>query len=334
MPCDLDSLKRELQKLCCDAQESSQQLKRVADLPEAKARFLGRKGAFGPVMRLLGQLSPEERPAAGELINSAKSKVDGCFCEAKMRLEQAALEAKLQEGRVDVTMPGRRLLPGGMHPVQRVLDEVTDLLGELGFELVSGPEVETEHYNFDLLNMPADHPARDMQDTFFVEGGLVLRTQTSPMQVRTMEKRQPPVRVMAPGKVFRCDFDATHSPTFHQLEGLWIDRDVTMADLKGILTYFLRRLFGEDREVRFRPSFFPFTEPSVEVDVRNDAGNWMEVLGAGMVHPQVLRNVGYDPEQVQGFAFGMGIDRLAMVRYRITDIRALFENDQRFLRQF
>lgn len=334
MPCDLDSLKRELQTLCSDAQESSQKLVRIADLSEAKARFLGRKGAFGPVMRLLGQLQPEDRPAAGELINTAKGQVDAYFSEAKERLEKAALEAKLQAGRVDVTMPGRRLMSGGVHPVQRVLDEVVDLLGELGFELVSGPEVETEHYNFDLLNMPADHPARDMQDTFFVQGGLVLRTQTSPMQVRTMEKRQPPVRIIAPGKVFRCDFDATHSPTFHQLEGLWIDSDVTMADLKGILTHFLRRLFGADREIRFRPSFFPFTEPSVEVDVRNDAGNWMEVLGAGMVHPQVLRNVGYDPEKVQGFALGMGIDRLAMVRYRITDIRSLFENDQRFLRQF
>ena len=203
----------------------------------------------------------------------------------------------------------------------------------MGFELTEGPEVESEQYNFDLLNMPASHPARDMQDTFYLDGGLLLRTQTSPVQVRTMQRQAPPVRIIAPGKVFRCDADTTHSPVFHQIEGLWIDKDVTMADLKGVLTAFLRALYGDSREVRFRPSFFPFTEPSVEVDVWTGS-RWMEVLGAGMVHPQVLRNVGYDPNEVQGFAFGLGVDRLAMIRYGMTDIRYLWENDQRFTRQF
>ncbi len=331
---DLDALEGELSLLKSQAEQAAAALVRVVDLPEARAKFLGKKGAFSPVMKQLAGLDPASRPAAGERINLAKAAVEASFANAKARLEKAALNEALESGRVDVTMPGRTTRVGGIHPVQRVLDEVVALFSDLGFEQVQGPEVETEHYNFDLLNMPADHPARDMQDTFFLEGGLLLRTQTSPMQVRSMEKQQPPVRIISPGKVFRCDLDATHSPTFHQVEGLWIDRDVTMADLKGLLTYFLRRLYGDDRQVRFRPSFFPFTEPSVEVDVERESGGWMEVLGAGMVHPQVLRNVGYDPDQVQGFAFGLGVDRLAMLRYGITDIRSLFENDQRFLRQF
>ncbi len=329
----LQTLRADLDALCERASADADVVAREADLPEARARYLGRKGAFGPVMRQLGGLDREARPAAGVLINEAKQAVAGAFDAAKARLEAGALEAELAAGRVDVTLPGRGTAPGAIHPVQAVLDELVDLFAELGFDLADGPEVETEHYNFDQLNMPADHPARDMQDTFYLEGGLLLRTQTSPVQIRVMETQPPPVKVIAPGKVFRCDSDPTHSPTFHQIEGLWIDTDVTMADLKGTLTHFLRRLFGPDREVRFRPSFFPFTEPSAEVDVRNGDG-WMEVLGCGMVHPRVLRNVGYDPEQVQGFAFGLGVDRLAMVRYGITDIRYLFENDHRFLRQF
>lgn len=311
---------------------------READLPEARAEFFGRKkGAFNPLMRLLGKLTREERPQAGQLINEGKVAVEALFEAAKARLEEAALAAAIEAGRLDVTLPGRKPLQGAVHPIQRVLDELIDLFGEMGFDLIEGPEVETEAYNFDLLNMPEDHPARDMQDTFYLDGGILLRTQTSPMQIRAMEGTQPPIRVIAPGKVFRSDSDTTHSPTFHQIEGLWIDEDVTMADLKAVLTDFLHRLFGADKKVRFRPSFFPFTEPSVEVDIwdeSGEAGKWMEVLGAGMVHPKVLRNVGWDPDKVQGFAFGLGVDRLAMTRYRINHIAHLFKNDQRFLNQF
>lgn len=329
----LAALRARLDDLQTQARDVAAGVDRDADLNEGKARFLGRKGAFGPVMRELGSLDREQRPAAGALINESKQAIEALFAEARARIEQKALDAALEAGRIDVTLPGRRTAPGATHPVQAVLDELIDLLVELGFGLADGPEVETEHYNFDQLNMPASHPARDMQDTFYLQGDLLLRTQTSPVQIRAMEDTQPPVRIIAPGKVFRCDADVTHSPTFHQIEGLWVDRDVTMADLKGVLSYFLRRLFGADRGVRFRPSFFPFTEPSVEVDVEFGDG-WMEVLGAGMVHPRVLRNVGFDPTEVQGFAFGLGVDRLAMVRYGISDIRYLFENDQRFLAQF
>ena len=333
MPDATDSLRTKLDTIRAEAVEAARSVAREADLATSRARYVGRKGVIVPVMRMLGQLDKSSRPAAGALINEAKVAVEAAFDEARERLAASALQAELAARRLDVTLPGRSNRPGSTHPVQTVLDEIVDLFVELGFELAEGPEVETESYNFDRLNMPADHPARDMQDTFYLEGDLLLRTQTSPVQIRVMEKQQPPVRVIAPGKVFRCDADVTHSPTFHQIEGLWVDEDVTLADLKGFLTHFLHRLFGSNRAVRFRPSYFPFTEPSVEVDVEAH-GDWMEVLGAGMVHPRVLRNVGYDPSQVQGFAFGLGIDRLAMVRYGITDIRYLFENDLRFLRQF
>jgi len=326
-------LQADIDAIRAEALEAASSLEREADLATVRARFVGKKGAFAPLMQALGRLAPEDRPSAGARINVARDTVEAAFEAARARLAEAALAAALERGRVDITLPGRVVAAGATHPVQQVLDDLVDLLCAFGFELADGPEVETETYNFDLLNMPSSHPARDMQDTFYLEGGLLLRTQTSPVQVRTMQSRQPPVRIIAPGKVFRCDADTTHSPVFHQIEGLWIDRDVTMADLKGTLTHFLRTLYGPDRPVRFRPSFFPFTEPSVELDVWTGS-RWMEVLGAGMVHPQVLRNVGYDPEQVQGFAFGLGVDRLAMIRYGITDIRYLWENDARFLRQF
>lgn len=330
----LGELQAQLEALQIKAAQEAAVVSREADLAPARAQFLGRKGAFGPVMRMLGKLDRAARPSAGALINEAKTAVAASFDDAKLRLEARALEAAVEAGRIDVTLPGRRTQAGGVHPVQSVLDELIELLAELGFDLASGPEVEVERYNFDLLNMPADHPARDMQDTFFLDGGLLLRTQTSPVQIRVMEGAKPPFRIIAPGKVYRCDLDSTHSPMFHQIEGLWVDRDVTMVDLKSVLTHFLHRLFGPDRAIRFRPSFFPFTEPSVEVDVARADGTWMEVLGAGLVHPQVLRNVGLDPAEYQGFAFGLGVDRLAMLRYGITDIRLLFENDLRFLQQF
>ena len=333
MSAALSELHTQIEALRAEAVNAAGTLEREVDVPTARARFLGKKGAFTPLMQSLGKLEPTERPRVGALINEARDAIERSFEAARDRLAAAALVQALERGRLDVTLPGRSTEMGAAHPVQQVLDDLVDLLCAFGFDLMDGPEVETEAYNFDLLNMPASHPARDMQDTFYLEGGLLLRTQTSPVQVRTMLGRQPPVRMIAPGKVFRCDADTTHSPVFHQIEGLWIDRDVTMADLKGTLTHFLRTLYGPDRPVRFRPSFFPFTEPSVELDVWTGT-RWMEVLGAGMVHPQVLRNVGYDPDEVQGFAFGLGVDRLAMIRYGITDIRYLWENDVRFLRQF
>ena len=329
----LAGLKVEIAAIQADADAAAEGVARLADLPTTRARFLGRKGAITALMQWLGRLPADAKPLAGAEINALKAQVETLFDSAQARLDTAALEAALSARRVDPTLPGRVVARGATHPIQAVLDDLVDLLGRLGFELTEGPEVESEQYNFDLLNMPASHPARDMQDTFYLDGGLLLRTQTSPVQVRTMQRQAPPVRIIAPGKVFRCDADTTHSPVFHQIEGLWIDKDVTMADLKGVLTAFLRALYGDSREVRFRPSFFPFTEPSVEVDVWTGS-RWMEVLGAGMVHPQVLRNVGYDPNEVQGFAFGLGVDRLAMIRYGMTDIRYLWENDQRFTRQF
>lgn len=326
-------LHQQIEAIQAEAVLAANSLDREADVATARARFLGKKGAFAPLMQGLGRLDATERPQAGALINAARDAVERLFEDARARVADAALLAALERGRVDVTLPGRHPDIGATHPVQQVLDDLVDLLCAFGFDLMDGPEVETERFNFDLLNMPASHPARDMQDSFYLDGGLLLRTQTSPVQVRTMLGRRPPVRMIAPGKVYRCDADSTHSPVFHQIEGLWIDRDVTMADLKGTLTHFLRTLYGPERPVRFRPSYFPFTEPSVEIDVWTGT-RWMEVLGAGMVHPQVLRNVGYDPDEVQGFAFGLGVDRLAMIRYGITDIRYLWENDLRFLRQF
>lgn len=329
----LSQLKNEIDTLRVEALAVAIALDRESDVATARARFLGKKGAFAPLMQSLGRLDPAERPAVGALINAARDAIEAAFEGARERLAAVALQRLLEKGRIDVTLPGRTSDRGAAHPVQQVMDDLVDLLCAFGFDLEDGPEVETETYNFDLLNMPASHPARDTQDTFYLEGGLLLRTQTSPVQIRTMQRQAPPVRMIAPGKVFRCDADTTHSPAFHQIEGLWIDKDVTMADLKGTLTHFLHTLYGPERPVRFRPSFFPFTEPSVEIDVWTGT-RWMEVLGAGMVHPRVLRNVGYDPDEVQGFAFGLGVDRLAMIRYGITDIRYLWENDTRFLRQF
>ena len=333
----LAELQRQLVDIERDARSTLHSIARESELVPIRAGVLGKKGVLSPLLAALGKLDGSARPAAGALINVTKLALEVLFEEARLRLVQQAIETRVATERVDVTLPGRRSEIGATHPVQQVMDDLVDLLGQFGFELTDGPEVETEDYNFNLLNMPASHPARDMQDTFYLQNGLVagllMRTQTSPVQVRTMLSQKPPVRIIAPGKVFRCDADATHSPVFHQIEGLWIDTDVTMADLKGTLTHFLRTLYGDDRPVRFRPSFFPFTEPSVEVDVWTGT-RWMEVLGAGMVHPNVLRNVGYDPDEVQGFAFGLGVDRLAMIRYGITDIRYLWENDARFLRQF
>lgn len=314
-------------------------------LQEIRIRFLGRKGELTALMKGLGALSSEERPLVGQLVNTIKEEVEACLENALKTTRETAKTQRLQSERIDVTLPGRSPANGTKHPITLVVEEVSDIFAGLGFSVAEGPEIELDWYNFEALNFPPEHPARDMQDTFFVENNLLLRTHTSPVQIRTMLKQKPPVRIIAPGTVYRCDSDATHSPMFHQVEGLMVDKGITFGDLKGILTIFTNQLFGQKTGVRLRPSFFPFTEPSAEVDIAcvicggkgcrvcKNSG-WLEILGAGMVDPEVYRHVNYDAEEVSGFAFGMGIERIAMLKYGINDMRLLFENDVRFLRQF
>ncbi|HEY8496200.1 MAG TPA: phenylalanine--tRNA ligase subunit alpha [Limnochordales bacterium] len=314
------------------------------ELEQVRIRYVGKKGELTQLLRGMGQVPPEERPAIGRLVNEARDAVEAELAARQRELASAALEARLVAETIDVTLPGWGPVLGRRHPLTQVLDEIKRVFTGLGFEVVEGPEIETDWYNFEALNIPPDHPARDLQDTFFITEDILLRTQTSPVQIRIMEAQKPPVRIIAPGKVFRVDADVTHSPMFHQVEGLYVDEGVTFGELKGTLSIMARELFGR-RPVRFRPSYFPFTEPSAEMDIQciicNGAGcrvckneGWLEILGAGMVHPQVLRNVGYDPERVSGFAFGMGVERIAMLKYGIDDIRLFFENYIRFLRQF
>jgi phenylalanyl-tRNA synthetase alpha chain len=316
-----------------------------AQLQDLRVKYLGKKGEITALMKMLGGLSPEERPAAGQLINTAKSRFEERFDQLLAEVRSTEKAHRLQSERIDVTLPGRRHPLGSKHPLTLVAEEIADIFAGLGFQVAEGPEIELDYYNFEALNFPHDHPARDMQDTFFVDGSRLLRTHTSPVQVRTMLAQEPPIRIIAPGTVYRCDSDATHSPMFHQVEGLMVDRNVTFSDLKGILTTFINQLFGKGTGVRLRPSFFPFTEPSAEVDIAcvicSGKGcrvckhtGWLEILGAGMVDPEVFRHVKYDPEVVSGFAFGMGIERIAMLKYGISDMRLLFENDVRFLSQF
>jgi phenylalanyl-tRNA synthetase alpha chain len=305
-------------------------------------RYLGRKGLVTQYLRHIPELPAAERPQAGKKANEVKNILDAAFKEALKRLEESA---SLSGEGIDVSLPGRITDRGFLHPITQICGEICDILSGMGFDIVEGPEVELDYYNFESLNFPKDHPARDMQDTFFVSDNVVLRTHTSPLQVRVMEKQKPPVRVIAPGKVYRCDSDLTHTPMFHQVEGLLVDENVSFGDLKGTLTTFVHRMFDEQTSLRFRPSFFPFTEPSAEVDILcvmcrgkgcrvcSQTG-WLEVLGSGMVHPAVFENVGYDTSRYTGFAFGMGVERIAMLKYGIDDIRKFFENDFRFLRQF
>ncbi len=304
-------------------------------------KYLGRKGVLTKFLRNISSLPPSERPQAGKQANQVKKALEKAFAAPLNR--RAGVEESFSG--IDVSLPGRRPGIGAMHPITKANQEICDILGRMGFEIKEGPEVETDYYNFEALNFPKDHPARDMQDTFFVSDGIVLRTHTSPTQPRVMEKQSPPVRVIAPGKVYRCDSDLTHTPMFHQVEGLLVDKLISFGDLKGTLTTFIHQMFDEQTSLRFRPSFFPFTEPSAEVDIRcvicrgkgcrvcSQTG-WLEVLGAGMVHPAVFEKVGYDTEEYSGFAFGMGVERMAMLKYGIDDIRRFFENDLRFLRQF
>ncbi len=306
-----------------------------AALENAKARYLGKTGALTDLLKGLGKLSAAERPAAGAAINVAKQELETALNSRRDALALARLEAQLAAEALDVSLPGRARGTGSLHPLTRVQERIETLFHSLGFAVADGPEIEDDFHNFTALNTPENHPARSMQDTFYVEDGMVLRTHTSPIQVRYMETHQPPIKIIAPGRVYRVDSDATHSPMFHQIEGLWIDRDVTFADLKAVVTEFLRRFFErDDLKVRFRPSFFPFTEPSAEIDMAFGDGRWLEIAGSGQVHPNVLRAVNIDPEVYQGFAFGMGPDRLAMLRYGIDDLRVFYENDLRFLEQF
>ena len=306
----------------------------LGELDAVRVRFLGRQGRITAESRAVGALAPELRPEAGKRLNDGKRAILGALDARKAVLAAQALRTKLASERLDVSLPGRGQSSGGLHPVTRTLDRIASLFGTIGFEVVEGPELEDDYHNFEALNIPAHHPARAMQDTFYFPDGRLLRTHTSPVQIRVMQSRRPPLRIIAPGRVYRCDSDQTHTPMFHQVEGLMVGEDVSFAHLKGVLHDFLRRFFeADDLEVRFRPSYFPFTEPSAEVDIRGEHG-WLEVLGSGMVHPKVLENCGIDGERYTGFAFGMGVERLAMLRYGVDDLRSFFENDLRFLKQF
>jgi phenylalanyl-tRNA synthetase alpha chain len=329
-----------LEHLVGEARAAFETAADVARLEQVKAQFLGKSGALAALRKGLSTLPVDERPKAGARFNDVKDAIEQLLGARREAIQAELLDRKLSQEKLDVTLPGRDSGKGGLHPVTRTLERVTTLFESMGFDVADGPEIETDYFNFSALNQPEDHPARSMHDTFYLAGEYqqgekhLLRTHTSPIQIHYMEENQPPIRVISPGRVYRVDSDATHSPMFHQLEGLWIDETATFADLKGTVREFLRRYFEiDDLEVRFRPSYFPFTEPSAEIDMTFKDG-WLEIGGCGMVHPQVLRNVNIDPNVYQGFAFGMGLDRLAMLRYGVNDLRLFFEGDLRFLRQF
>lgn len=324
----------ELAAIIREAQEAVDGANTPAELDAIRVAFMGKKGKVTELMKGLGALSAEERPEAGQKINEAKQQVQGIINGKIQALKEAELNAKLAEESVDVTLPGRAVEQGNLHPVSRTIERIETYFADIGFSVKTGPEIEDGFHNFDALNIPKNHPARADHDTFYFNPNIMLRTQTSGVQIRTMEAQKPPVRIISPGRVYRNDYDQTHTPMFHQVEGLMVDTDVSFAELKGVLHDFLHHFFEEDLKVRFRPSYFPFTEPSAEVDVMGKNGQWLEVLGCGMVHPNVLRAVNIDPETYTGFAFGMGVERLTMLRYGVNDLRAFFENDLRFLKQF
>ena len=334
---------QQIRQQAADALAQAGDLKALDDL---RVKYLGKMGELTVILKQMGKLSAEERPKVGQLANEVRSGIEALVEERTAAVKAALLDQKLALEKLDVTMPGRAAPLGKLHPLTKVLEEVKEIFLGMGFSVAEGPEVETDYYNFEALNIPKDHPARDTQDTFYISDNVLLRTQTSPVQVRTMEKQKPPIRVIAPGRVYRSDaVDATHSPLFHQIEGLVVDRGVTMADLKGTLEMFAKRLYGEEAVVRFRPHHFPFTEPSAEMDFQCFACHgegcrlckgegWIEILGCGMVHPKVLSICNIDPEEYSGFAFGMGLERIVMRRYGIDDLRLFYENDLRFLNQF
>ncbi|HSW35700.1 MAG TPA: phenylalanine--tRNA ligase subunit alpha [Candidatus Limnocylindrales bacterium] len=336
-----------LEELESEARQTIDTVNSMDVLKEVKIRYLGKKGALTTLLRALGDVAPAERPNVGRIANALREKLELAIQRKEESLRDVQNAGLWEKERIDVTLPGQPVSLGQKHPLTLILEEIKEIFVGLGFQVVHGPDVETEYYNFEALNIPAEHPARDMQDSFYITPQLLLRTHTSPVQIRTMEKMAPqlPVRIIAPGKVYRRDDDATHSPMFHQVEGLAIDTDISFADLKGTLLMFAREMFGPNQQIRLRPSYFPFTEPSAEVDIScmmcsgdgcrvcSDTG-WLEILGSGMVHPRVLANSGYDPSEVTGFAFGMGVERIAMLKYGIGDLRLFFSNDLRFLKQF
>ena len=338
-------MQQELDKLVNEAQQAIAAAEDLAKLDQVRVQYLGKKGSLTKQMQTLGKLAPEERREAGMVINAAKESVEKTIVLRRDVLKKAELDARLVSEAIDITLPGRGQQSGGLHPVTRTMQRIEALFTQLGFEIAEGPEIEDDYHNFEALNIPESHPARAMHDTFYFDEHTVLRTHTSPVQIRVMSERKPPIRIIAPGRVYRCDSDITHTPMFHQVEGLLIDKDVSFADLKGILDEFLRNFFEQDLEVRFRPSYFPFTEPSAEVDIQcvmcggegcrvcSHTG-WLEILGCGMVHPNVLAHVNIDSEEYTGFAFGVGVERMAMLRYGVSDLRLFFDNDLRFLKQF
>lgn len=340
-------MQEKLKEMAAVAAEAVASAQTDEELKQVEVRFLGKKGELTQILRSMGTLPPGERPVVGSLANRIKEELERRIAERKQVILLEERQRKMAASRIDVTLPGRPVQLGHLHPLTIVINEISDIFLGMGFSIAEGPEIETDYYNFEALNIPPDHPAREMQDSFYINPEILLRTQTSPVQVRTMEKMAPrvPVRIIAPGKVYRRDDDATHSPMFHQVEGLVVDKNISMADLKGTLLLFARKMFGPDQEIRLRPSFFPFTEPSAEVDIAcvfcggkgcrtcKDTG-WIEILGSGMVHPNVLAVSGYDPEEFTGYAFGMGVERIAMLKYGVDDLRLFFNNDYRMLRQF
>jgi phenylalanyl-tRNA synthetase alpha chain len=338
-------MKERLERMLRAARSAMGQAATEAGLQEARVRFLGKKGELTAIMKGMGQLSPDDRPAVGALANQVKEELERLLESRMEQIQEEVIARRLAQERIDVTLPGRRSPQGSKHLITLVTEEIVEIFSSLGFGVEEGPEVEKDFYNFEALNMPKDHPARDMQDTFYISEDVVLRTHTSPVQIRTMLRHVPPVRVIAPGTVYRRDSDLTHSPMFHQIEGFLVDHHITFGDLKGVLTSFINQYFGRGVGVRFRPSFFPFTEPSAEVDIQcvicggtgcrvcKNSG-WLEILGSGMIDPEVFKSVNYDSELYTGFAFGMGLERIAMLKYGISDLRLFFENDIRFLEQF
>ncbi|HEU4618716.1 MAG TPA: phenylalanine--tRNA ligase subunit alpha [Gammaproteobacteria bacterium] len=323
-----------LAELLREAESAAREAEDLQQLDAVRVKYLGKKGALTDRLKELGSLPAEQRRTAGKAINDAKQALTQAIDARRAELEARILEAQLSAEAIDVTLPGRGQLPGGRHPVSRTLRRMIRILGRAGFEVHTGPEVEDEFHNFTALNIPEDHPARAMHDTFYLQSGLLLRTHTSPVQIRATRNRGVPIRVIAPGRVYRCDSDLTHTPMFTQVEGLVVDRGVSFANLKALLYEFVSSFFERSVELRFRPSYFPFTEPSAEVDVLSESGRWLEILGCGMVHPNVLRNMNVDPAEYSGYAFGMGVERLTMLRYGVDDLRLFFENDLRFLEQF
>ena len=338
-------MKDQIEKLKMVASEQIERAASKEEILNIRTQYLGKKGEVTSLLKRIGGLSPEERPIVGQIINKLKVFLEESIDQLLKEFEERRRNEQLSQENLDITLPGRRIKLGAKHPIIEVLQEIVAIFTPLGFQVVEGPEAELDYYNFEALNIPKEHPARDMHDTFYISDNLLLRTHTSPVQIRVMETTSPPVRIIAPGKVYRCDSDISHTPMFHQVEGLMVDKNITFGDLKGVLTLFVHKIFGKDTQLRFRASFFPFTEPSAEVDIqcqickgkgcRICAGSgWLEILGAGMVHPEVFKKVNYNPEEVSGFAFGMGIERIAMLKFGIDDIRLFFENDLRFLRQF